>query len=182
MRQVLEKLGPGLDKPEITAATLRGEWQGGEGKMGDDLKTKETFTRLSEATKEGPVILMLHGGGHITGSPAMERSATFKLARMCHGRVFAVDFRLAPQHPFPAALLDAIVAYKYLIEPPPGALHTAVHPTKLVIAGDSSGVYCLPSRLLTQGWFGNFVIDIPTLFGLELAAARRGIDIVPVTR
>jgi acetyl esterase/lipase len=144
MRQVLEKLGPGLDKPEITAATLRGEWQGGEGKMGDDLKTKETFTRLSEATKEGPVILMLHGGGHITGSPAMERSATFKLARMCHGRVFAVDFRLAPQHPFPAALLDAIVAYKYLIEPPPGALHTAVHPTKLVIAGDSSGVYCLP--------------------------------------
>jgi len=144
MRDVLEKLGPGFELPETKAATLRGEWQGGEGKVGDDFKTKETFTRLSEVTKDGPVILMLHGGGHITGSPAMERSATFKLARMCHGRVFAVDFRLAPQHPFPAALIDAIVSYKYLIEPPPGALHAAVDPTKLLIAGDSSGVRSLP--------------------------------------
>ena len=140
MRDVLEKLGPGFELPEINADTVQGEWQGGEGVVGDDSRTKETFTRLSAPTKNGPVVLMLHGGGHITGSPAMERTATYKLARMCQGRVFAVDFRLAPQHPFPAALVDAVLAYKYLIEPPPGAWHSAVDTSKLIIAGDSSGV------------------------------------------
>lgn len=140
MRTVLEKLGPEFELPETKAAALHGEWQGGEGNVGNDLPNEETFRRLSEATKDGPVVLMLHGGGHITGSPAMERSATFKLARMCRGKVFAVDFRLAPQHPFPAALIDAIVAYKYLIQPPAEAWHTAVDPKNLVIAGDSSGV------------------------------------------
>lgn len=140
MRTVLENLGPEFELPEIKAAALRGEWQGGEGNVGNDLPNQETFKRLSEATKDGPVVLMLHGGGHITGSPAMERSATFKVARMCRGKVFAVDFRLAPQHPFPAALIDAIVAYKYLIQPPAEAWHTAVDPKRLVIAGDSSGV------------------------------------------
>jgi len=140
MRDVLDMLGPASELAEAQVDVLRGEWQGGEGKVGHDSPTQETFLRLSESTRDGPVILMLHGGGHITGSPAMERTATFELARMCHGRVFAVDFRLAPQHPFPAALIDAIIAYKYLVQPPAGSWHTAVDPSKLIIAGDSSGV------------------------------------------
>jgi acetyl esterase/lipase len=128
---VFKKLGPDFDLPEFEITTVHGEWQGGEA-------SKKEFN-------DGPIVLALHGGGYITGSPAMERSATFKLARMSASKIFAVDYRLAPQHPFPAALIDAVVAYKYLISPPPGALHDAIDPSRIVIAGDSSGVS--PSKL-----------------------------------
>lgn len=138
MRGVFQKLGPDLDVPEINAASVRAEWQGGINVEGKD--ENERYAKMLETTKDGPVILSLHGGGYVTGSAAMERTATFKLARVCGGRVFAVDYRLAPQEPFPAALLDAIVAYKYLVDPPPGALHSAVDPKKIIIGGNSAGV------------------------------------------
>ena len=139
LRKVIEKLGPGMELPEIKATSVKAEWQGG-GKIPSGLNNEDQFTRLLETTKDGPVVLWFHGGGYVTGSSAMERTATFKLARMTGGRVFAVDYRLAPQEPFPAGLIDAIVAYKYLIDPPPGALHSAIDPSKLLIGGDSSGV------------------------------------------
>lgn len=48
-------------------------------------------------------------------------------------------YRLAPQNPFPAALLDALTAYLYLLHPPPGALHKPIPASKIIIAGDSAG-------------------------------------------
>lgn len=48
-------------------------------------------------------------------------------------------YRLAPQNPFPAALLDAFIAYLYLLYPPPGALHKPIPASKITIAGDSAG-------------------------------------------
>lgn len=142
MRKLLEQLSPGVEMPDIIAASVQGEWQGGsDAKIGPN--TKEEFNRLSESIKDGPVVFCVHGGGFITGSAAMERTATFKLARMCQGRVFALDYRLAPQHPFPSALIDTIIAYKYLVDPPEGALHTAIDPSRLIIAGDSVGVIFL---------------------------------------
>lgn len=155
MRRALEELGPGFELPDINASSVRGEWQGA-GETSPHLNVKEQFTRYSEGYKDAPVILCLHGGGYLTGSAAMERSATFRLAMSSEGRVFTVDYRLAPQHPFPAALIDAVVAYKYLIDPPPEALHEPIHPSKIVIAGDSSGVYLQRySFQLIEGWSGN---------------------------
>ncbi|RPB11035.1 alpha/beta-hydrolase [Morchella conica CCBAS932] len=48
-------------------------------------------------------------------------------------------YRLAPQNPFPAALLDALTAYLYLLHPPPGALHKPIPASKIIISGDSAG-------------------------------------------
>lgn len=144
MRNTLQKLGPGFDLPEpITVGPLKGEWQGVLANQPDatSLTDKQKFQLYSENVKEGPVILYLHGGGYVTGNPEMARTATLKLAKLCKGRVFAVDYRLAPQNPFPAALLDALAAYKHLIDPPSeGAFHEALPPSKIIIAGDSAGV------------------------------------------
>jgi acetyl esterase/lipase len=71
---------------------------------------------------------------------ASERSTTFKMARMSEGLVFALDYRLAPQSPFPAGLVDCILAYRYLIDPPPGSLHEPIDPKRIVVAGGSAGV------------------------------------------
>lgn len=71
--------------------------------------------------------------------PASHRPAVVKLAQKTEGRAFSVRYRLAPQHPFPAALLDCIIAYLSLIYPPPGSFHEPVNPSHIVFAGDSAG-------------------------------------------
>ena len=77
-------------------------------------------------------ILYLHGGGYCVGSPATHRALTGHLAARCHARVFAADYRLAPEHPFPAAVDDAVAAYR-------GLLEQGVQARDIVIAGDSAG-------------------------------------------
>jgi len=142
MHKLLKHLGGDLEIPEINAhSVVQAEWQGG-GPSSEipGLNSKEPFAQLPNELKNGPVVLVLHGGGYVTGSPAMERPATFKLSKMSGARIFSVDYRLAPQSPFPAALIDAVLAYKYLIDPPAGAHHEAIDPKKLIIAGDSAGV------------------------------------------
>jgi hypothetical protein len=167
MRAALEKLGPGQEIPDIEAVSVCGEWQGmGYDNHDVDLDAKVRLQHLSESTKDGPVILCLHGGGYFTGSAAVERTATFRLAQASGGRVFAVDYRLAPQATFPAPLIDAIVAYKYLVDPPPEALHEAIDPKKLVIAGDSAGVSLPLNRILTLGRPGHCVDDILDAFNV----------------
>lgn len=78
------------------------------------------------------VILYLHGGGYTTGSPRTHRALTGHLAVRCRARVFVPDYRLAPEHPFPAGLDDAVAAYR-------GLLDDGVEPGDVVIAGDSAG-------------------------------------------
>ena len=73
-------------------------------------------------------ILYLHGGGYCVGSPRTHRALTSRLARAAALPVFAADYRLAPEHPFPGALDDAIAAARALAQSGP-----------LVIAGDSAG-------------------------------------------
>ncbi|MGL6222314.1 MAG: alpha/beta hydrolase, partial [Steroidobacteraceae bacterium] len=58
------------------------------------------------------VVLYLHGGAYCVGSPATHRSITTHLARLASAQVFAADYRLAPEHPFPAAVDDAVAAYR----------------------------------------------------------------------
>ncbi|KAL4079158.1 hypothetical protein J3A83DRAFT_4086567 [Scleroderma citrinum] len=84
-------------------------------------------------------ILYAHGGGYYFGSVDQERYSIQRHARKINGRVFAINYRLAPQYPFPCALHDLLTAYLYLIRPPAGASHQPVNPAYLVVAGDSAG-------------------------------------------
>ncbi|KAI5986945.1 Alpha/Beta hydrolase protein [Pisolithus albus] len=84
-------------------------------------------------------ILYAHGGGYFFGSVDQERYSIQRHARKINGRVFAINYRLAPQYPFPCALHDILAAYLYLIRPPPGAPHKPVNPAHIVVVGDSAG-------------------------------------------
>jgi acetyl esterase/lipase len=77
---------------------------------------------------QGATMLYLHGGGYCIGSPATHRAVTARLARSTGLPVFAADYRLAPEHPFPAALDDAVAAYRSLSDMGP-----------VIVAGDSAG-------------------------------------------
>jgi len=78
------------------------------------------------------IILYLHGGAYAVGSPHVHREFLSRLARACLVKVLAIDYRLAPEHPFPAALEDAIIAYRWLVS-------GGYDPSSIVIAGDSAG-------------------------------------------
>lgn len=80
----------------------------------------------------GAVVLYFHGGGYALGSVAGYRGFTAQLALDSGTRVLSVDYRLAPEHPYPAALEDARAAYRWL-------LGTGVDPRRVVVAGDSAG-------------------------------------------
>lgn len=80
-------------------------------------------------------------------SPASYTRIVTRLAQMTGGRCLTVRQRLAPQNPFPAALLDIFHAYMSLLAPPPGSPHEAVPASSIILAGDSSGA-CLALALL----------------------------------
>ena len=77
-------------------------------------------------------VVYLHGGGYVAGSPKTHRELGARLALAAEARVLLVDYRLAPEHPFPAAHDDAVAAVRYL-------LARGVAPGRLVVAGDSAG-------------------------------------------
>ena len=79
-----------------------------------------------------PVIFYLHGGGYISGSAKAYRPITATLARRLKARIFGLDYRLAPEHRFPAALDDAVAGYRWL-------LSTGLDPRRLSVLGDSAG-------------------------------------------
>ena len=71
--------------------------------------------------------------------PAARRETIRKLAELTGGKCLIIQHRLAPQHPFPAAILDLLIAYLSLLYPQPGSLHGPVLARHIVFAGDSSG-------------------------------------------
>ncbi|KAL4249093.1 hypothetical protein ABKN59_005778 [Abortiporus biennis] len=85
------------------------------------------------------VMLYVHGGAYFWGSINTHRYQIIRYARKIKGRAFAVNYRKAPQYPWPCPMQDVLAAYMYLIEPPPHALHSPVPPSKIVLAGDSAG-------------------------------------------
>jgi monoterpene epsilon-lactone hydrolase len=78
------------------------------------------------------VILYLHGGAYIVGSINTHRLVATNLSRVTQARVLIVEYRLAPEHPFPAAVDDALIAYRWL-------LFQGISPKSLAVAGDSAG-------------------------------------------
>ncbi len=77
-------------------------------------------------------ILYLHGGGYTLCSPATHRGVTGAIALASKCRLLVPDYRLAPEHPFPAALEDALAAYRWL-------LAEGFAPQHIAIGGDSAG-------------------------------------------
>tara|TARA_R110000868_G_scaffold393762_1_gene664862 strand:+ start:3098 stop:4009 length:912 start_codon:yes stop_codon:yes gene_type:complete len=78
------------------------------------------------------VILYVHGGGYVIGSVASHRHLVTELGRAAGTRTLSLDYRLAPEHPFPAAVDDALAGYKFL-------LAQGFEPGDITIAGDSAG-------------------------------------------
>lgn len=90
---------------------------------------------------DGVTVVYFHGGGYIGGSAETYRRTTFALARAARARVFAVDYRLAPEHRYPRAVEDGLAAYRYVLGG--GARAGAV-----AFVGDSAGGGLLLATML----------------------------------
>ncbi|MEI1689542.1 alpha/beta hydrolase [Acinetobacter baumannii] len=85
-----------------------------------------------KTTKSGLGILYLHGGGYVVGSSKSHMKLAAQIGQAAQAQVWLAEYRLAPEHPSPAAIEDSIAVYKAL-------LAQGQDPKKLVIAGDSAG-------------------------------------------
>ncbi|WP_245135600.1 alpha/beta hydrolase [Acinetobacter nosocomialis] len=85
-----------------------------------------------KTTKSGLGILYLHGGGYVVGSSKSHTKLAAQIGQAAQAQVWLAEYRLAPEHPSPAAIEDSIAVYKAL-------LAQGQDPKKLVIAGDSAG-------------------------------------------
>ncbi|MHA1729431.1 MAG: alpha/beta hydrolase [Promethearchaeota archaeon] len=112
-----QKLTPIPDNVEIKTTKINGvsvEWQ-----------------TVPEAVYER-VLVYFHGGGWILGSPNSHRLSTVNLGRTIKMRVLSVDYRLAPEHPYPAGVEDCVSVYIGLIE-------SGIKPENIILGGDSAG-------------------------------------------
>lgn len=103
----------GVAVEAVALAGIRGEWN------------------IPSGCRSRRVILYSHGGGYLFGSPLSYRAFTTRLAKAADARVFVLDYRLAPEHPFPAAADDVLAAYRWLLETTPAE--------DITVMGDSAG-------------------------------------------
>ncbi|MFT3927418.1 MAG: alpha/beta hydrolase [Myxococcales bacterium] len=83
-------------------------------------------------TPDGPTLLYFHGGGYIAGSPATHRDLLTRIARASGARCISVDYRKAPEYPYPIPVDDGEEAYRAL-------LASGVPPERIFLGGDSAG-------------------------------------------
>jgi len=100
---------------QVSIGPLRGDW-----------------IRPAGARTDAAVVY-LHGGGYVIGSPRSHRHLAEAVARAAGISCLLPDYRLAPEHPFPAAVDDAFAAYRWLVE------DKMIAPGRIAIAGDSAG-------------------------------------------
>lgn len=135
--------GEVYDKASLQA--VEGEWVGvrlgvkGNAPEPPGMSEGDKYGRLVAEAESDLTLLYFHGGSYYLLDPATNRPLMAKYAGLAGGRVFSVRYRLAPQNPFPAALLDGLVAYLSLLYPPPGAVHDAVPASRIILCGDSAG-------------------------------------------
>jgi epsilon-lactone hydrolase len=86
----------------------------------------------AQNARNDAVILYFHGGGYVIGSPTSHRHLIAALSQAAGAAALAVDYRLSPEHPFPAAVDDGVRAYQWLLQ-------SGVAPSHIVISGDSCG-------------------------------------------
>jgi phosphinothricin tripeptide acetyl hydrolase len=140
IRAFLETVLPARDAPPFDVATLRAVMEAGAsakpmpaGWTHEAVSLGVSAERLSgPEAKPGRAILYLHGGGYAGGSPVSHRAQAAEIGAHAGAEVFVIDYRLAPEHPFPAALDDAVAAWRALMARGYAANSCA-------IAGDSAG-------------------------------------------
>jgi len=87
---------------------------------------------LAPGSRPDATVMYFHGGGYVIGSLRSHRGLVARLGQAAGIRTYAIDYRLAPEHPYPAAVDDGITAYKWL-------LANGTSPDRVVFAGDSAG-------------------------------------------
>lgn len=87
---------------------------------------------VAAGVDEAKVVLYVHGGGYVMGSAGSHRDVTGRLSKAAGARVLSLNYRLAPEHPFPAPVDDAVAAYRWL-------LAQGISPGNIAVAGDSAG-------------------------------------------
>ena len=107
--------------------------------LDDDIETERVGVNgipaewiIAPESQENRVVLYLHGGGYLFGSARTHRVMLAHMARAAKARVLALDYRLAPEIPFPAPVEDSVSAYRWL-------LAEGISAKKMVIGGDSAG-------------------------------------------
>jgi epsilon-lactone hydrolase len=134
-----------------------------------DGSVKGEWLRLNGEPRQ--TIYYLHGGAYVACSPETHRAFTSALSRAANARVFALDYRLAPENRFPAAVEDAVAGYRWLLD-------QGVDPQEIVIGGDSAGGGLTMATLVALRDAGErlpraaFVISPWT----DLACAGRSLD------
>ena len=135
------------------------------------------WMRLSREHRRRRVILYCHGGGYTSGGLGFAKVLASKLTRATGMDTLAFDYRLAPEHPYPAAVEDALTAWGHLES-------LGIAPGDIVLAGDSAGgnlalVLCLKLREAGRGLPGALLLMSPwtdmTASG-ESLRGRAGID------
>jgi epsilon-lactone hydrolase len=114
MEKFAERVAKDVTCTPVEAAGVKGEWI------------------VPPGAADDRVILYLHGGGYVMGSVNTHRAMVARIARAAQSKALAIDYRLAPEDPFPAAVEDATAVYKWL-------LAQGYKPGKIVISGDSAG-------------------------------------------
>lgn len=174
MRDSLVKVIEALQHPSTEKAEtglpdmvpVEAEWTGHRDEAAPnsrlpDISEADKYDEMMKECKSPATVLYFHGGAYWLLDPSTHRKLTSDLARRAGGRCYSVRYRLAPQNPFPAALLDALASYLTLLYPPPEAFHEPVSPEHIVFAGDRyvytymrwhSHSRCCFSRQLTEDY------------------------------
>jgi monoterpene epsilon-lactone hydrolase len=121
LRDFFDRMGADLAMPEEPLKILRLQT---DGVRGLEITPPDALA--------GKVLIYFHGGGYLSGSPASHRHLAAKMAVEMKLRTLLVDYRLAPEAPFPAAVEDAHAVYQ-------DALDTGIRAADIVLAGDSAG-------------------------------------------
>ncbi len=148
-RAELERLFAGKS-PDPPLPVLRREWEAAA--RLEVLPRESRFSRITigdlccewmemPRVPRDRAFLLLHGGGFNAGSPRTHRRLASHLSRATHMRVLTPEYRLAPEHPFPAAVKDALSAYGWL-------LSQGIAAEEIVVGGDSAGGGLAVSMLL----------------------------------
>jgi epsilon-lactone hydrolase len=136
--QVVRELLRGIDLDAMTiqerraATASAGQAPGGTRVAAADAGGVPAEWVMPPGEAGGRVLMYLHGGGYQLGSLATARHLVALLSAAAQAQAFSVDYRLAPEHPFPAAVDDSVAAYRWLL----AAGHD---PASIAIAGDSAG-------------------------------------------
>jgi acetyl esterase/lipase len=136
-----------LLRPEVQAMRVMLDWQLTRPALGADPSTRVERVRFRRVdgqvrgewveapevgTREDSVVLYVHGGAFVAGSPRSHRGLVAELSARTRLSCFSLDYRLAPEHRYPAAADDVLRAYSWL-------LAQGLDPKRIVVAGDSAG-------------------------------------------